>query len=40
MLEQQSRFIEHVRGFRIMAKDALLDRGEDWTARLRAASTQ
>lgn len=40
VLEQQSRFIEQVRGFRIMAKDALLDQGEDWTERLRAASAQ
>lgn len=38
LLEQQSRFIEHVRGYRVMAKDALLDQGEDWTERLRAAS--
>ena len=38
LLKQQSRFIEHVRGYRIMASDALLDQGEDWTERLRAAA--
>jgi hypothetical protein len=39
LLEQQSRFVEHVRGFRVMANDALLDQGDDWTERLRAAAT-
>jgi len=38
LLEHQSRFIEHVRGYRVIATDALLDRGEDWTERLRAAT--
>jgi hypothetical protein len=36
LLEQQSRFIEHVRGYRVMATDPLLEHGEDWTERLRA----
>lgn len=35
ILERASRFIEHVSGFRVMATDQLLDRGEDWTGRLR-----
>lgn len=39
LLEKQSRFVEHVRGFRVMANDALLDQGDDWTERLRAAAT-
>lgn len=39
VLEQQGRFVEHVRGFRIMATDGLLDQGEDWTERLREAAT-
>jgi len=34
VLEHRSRFIDHVRGFRVMATDALLDQGEDWTERL------
>jgi hypothetical protein len=38
-LEQQSRFVNHVRGYRVMAADALLDKGEDWTERLRDATT-
>jgi hypothetical protein len=38
LLEEQSRFVEHVRGFRVMATDELLDQGEDWTERLRAAA--
>jgi hypothetical protein len=29
-------FIAHVRGYRVFARDALLDMGEDWTDRLRA----
>ena len=35
-LQQRSRFIEHVRGYRVIARDELLDEGEDWTQRLRA----
>jgi hypothetical protein len=38
LLQEQSRFVEHVRGFRVMATDELLDQGEDWTDRLRAAA--
>ena len=30
-LPPAAQFAEHVRGFRIFATDALLDRGEDWT---------
>jgi hypothetical protein len=40
LLERQSRFVEHVRGFRVLATDTLLDLGEDWTERLRAAATE
>lgn len=35
VLKAEGRFIDHVRGFRVMATDALLDRGADWTERLR-----
>jgi hypothetical protein len=35
-LKARGRFVEHVRGFRIMATDSLLDTGDDWTSRLRA----
>jgi hypothetical protein len=35
-LKAHGRFGEHVRGFRIMATDSLLDSGEDWTEQLRA----
>lgn len=38
LLEQAARSVEHVRGFRVMATDALLDRGDDWTELLRAAT--
>lgn len=31
-------WIEHVRGWRVMATDELLDRGEDWSERLRQAA--
>jgi hypothetical protein len=37
-LEAESRFVEHVKGYRVMATDALLDQGEDWTDRLRTAA--
>jgi hypothetical protein len=37
-LEAESRFVEHVKGYRVMATDALLDQGEDWTDRLRNAA--
>jgi hypothetical protein len=38
LLEAHSRFIEHVRGYRVMATDTLLGLGEDWTERLQAAT--
>jgi hypothetical protein len=38
VLKQAARLNEHVSGFRVMATDALLDRGEDWTDRLRHAA--
>lgn len=37
-LREQARFVEHVRGHRVIARDELLDLGEDWTERLRAAT--
>jgi hypothetical protein len=39
VLREQARFVEHVRGHRIIARDELLDAGEDWTERLRAAAS-
>ena len=39
LLGQQSRFVEHVRGYRVMATDKLLELGDDWTQRLRSAAT-
>jgi hypothetical protein len=33
-----AQFVEHVRGYRVFATDDLLDGGEDWTERLRAAA--
>ncbi len=33
-----ARFVEHVSGYRVSATDELLDRGEDWTERLRAVA--
>ena len=38
LLEAQSRFIEHVRGYRVIATDTLLGQGEDWTERLQVAT--
>ena len=35
VLRAQARFVEHVSGHRIIARDELLDAGEDWTERLR-----
>lgn len=37
-LQGASRFVEHVKGYRVIANDALLDRGEDWTDALRKAA--
>lgn len=34
-LRAAARFVEHVRGYRVFATDELLNRGEDWTGRLR-----
>ena len=38
ILEEVARFNKHVSGFRVMATDELLDRGEDWTGRLLQAA--
>lgn len=38
LVEADSRYIEHVNGYRVMARDALLDSGEDWTERVQAAA--
>ncbi len=38
LLRQHAREVEHVRGFRVMAVDTLLDQGEDWTELLRLAA--
>jgi hypothetical protein len=32
-----SRDLEHVKGYRVIANDALLDQGDDWTERLQLA---
>lgn len=37
-LRDRARFVEHVRGHRILARDELLDAGEDWTELLRVAA--
>jgi hypothetical protein len=37
-LEAAARFVDHVKGYRVMATDALLDSGEDWTDTLRRAA--
>jgi hypothetical protein len=37
-LERVARFVEHVKGYRVVANDALLDQGEDWTERLQLAA--
>jgi hypothetical protein len=37
-VEKVSRFVQHVRGYRVIATDALLDQGEDWTELLRQAA--
>ncbi len=38
-LQEKARFVGHVRGHRVIARDDLLDSGEDWTARLREAAS-
>jgi hypothetical protein len=40
VLEQVSRFVEHVKGYRVIANDALLEQGEDWTERLQHAADE
>lgn len=37
-LRDQARFVEHVSGYRIIARDELLAAGEDWTQVLQAAA--
>jgi hypothetical protein len=36
VLEKAGHWVEHVRGWWVMATDVVLDQGEDWTERLRA----
>jgi hypothetical protein len=38
LVESVSRFVGHVKGYRVIANDALLERGEDWTEKLRQAA--
>lgn len=38
VLQERAQFVQHVRGYRIIARDELLEAGEDWTDRLRAAA--
>lgn len=38
LVESVSRFVEHVKGHRVIANDALLAQGEDWTEKLRQAA--
>ena len=35
VVKEAGRWTEHVRGWRVMATDELLSRGEDWSDRLR-----
>jgi hypothetical protein len=37
-VETASRFVDHVKGYRVIARDALLEQGEDWTELLRQAA--
>lgn len=37
-VREHAREAQHVRGYRLIASDELLDSGEDWTARLRSAT--
>jgi hypothetical protein len=39
LLKQTARWIEHDRGWRVIANDSLLDQGEDWTEGLHTATT-
>jgi hypothetical protein len=36
LVRNASRFSEHVHGDLVIARNELLDQGEDWTGRLRA----
>jgi hypothetical protein len=38
VVKEVARFAGHVSGYRVMATDTLLGRGEDWTERLRQAA--
>jgi hypothetical protein len=38
LLQESARFVGHVSGYRIMARDDLLACGDDWTERLRAVA--
>jgi hypothetical protein len=38
LVRKTSRFSEHVRGDLVIARNELLDQGEDWTDRLRAVT--
>lgn len=39
-IEAASAYVEHVNGYRVIARDPLLDAGEDWTERLRVAAEE
>jgi hypothetical protein len=39
-LRSAARWQKHVSGWRVMATDALLDKGEDWTEAIRAAQAR
>jgi hypothetical protein len=36
-VDKVSCFVEHVKGYRVIANDAFLEQGEDWTELLRQA---
>jgi hypothetical protein len=38
LVKEASRFSEHVRGDLVIARNELLDQGEDWTERLRTVT--
>jgi hypothetical protein len=39
-IEADSAYVGHVNGYRVIARDPLLDAGEDWTERLRVAAEE
>jgi hypothetical protein len=39
VLQEAARYVGHVNGWRVIASDDLLDRGEDWTLLLREAAS-